>query len=75
MDIDQQRQSRATLRLEEANLYYTAATGVHNDKHMDMLKTPYLGMRQYVLRQTEYPWDADVITLRAALVGITTPSV
>ena len=75
MDIDQQRQSRATFRLEEANLYYTAATGVYNDKHIDMLKTPYLGMRQYLLRQTGYPWDADVINLRAALVGITTPSV
>ncbi|KAJ6104056.1 Mitochondria protein Fmp29 [Penicillium sp. IBT 18751x] len=75
MGIDQQRQSRAVFRLEEANLYYTAATGVHNDKHMDMLKLPHLGMRQYLLRQTGYPWDADVINLRAALVGITTPSV
>ena len=75
MDIDQQRQSRATFRLEEANLYYTAATGVYNNKYMDILKTPYLVMRQYLLRQTGYPWDADVINLRAALVGITTLSV
>lgn len=75
MGIEQQRQVRATFRLEEANLYYTAATGVHNDKHMDMLKLPHLGMRQYLVRQTGYPWDADVINLRAALVGITTASV
>ncbi|OJJ70401.1 hypothetical protein ASPBRDRAFT_197108 [Aspergillus brasiliensis CBS 101740] len=75
MDVEQQRQARATFRLEEANLYYTAATGVHNEKHMDVLKFPHLGMRQYLIRQTGYPWDADVINLRAALVGITTTSV
>ncbi|KAJ9303267.1 hypothetical protein DTO271G3_641 [Paecilomyces variotii] len=75
MGIDEQRQAKAIFRLEEANLYYTAATGIHNDKHMDVLKLPHLGMRQYLLRQTGYPWDADVINLRAALVGITTPSV
>ncbi|KAL4896051.1 putative mitochondria protein Fmp29 [Aspergillus ambiguus] len=50
MDIDDQRQSKAIFRLEEANLYYTAATD-------------------------RVPWNADVINLRAALVGITTPSV
>lgn len=75
MGIDEQRQSKAIFRLEEANLYYTAATGVHNDQHMDVLKLPHIGMLQYLLRQTGYPWDADVINLRAALVGITTPSV
>lgn len=42
---------------------------------MKVLKTPHLGMQRYLLRQTGYPWDADVINLRAALVGITTPSV
>ncbi|KAL4907063.1 hypothetical protein BDW74DRAFT_176665 [Aspergillus multicolor] len=73
-DIDEQRQCRAMFRLEEANLYYTAATGVHNDQHMEDLKLPHLGMLQYLLRQTGYPWDGDVINLRAALVGITTPS-
>jgi hypothetical protein len=46
-----------------------------NSKHMDVLRRPYLGMQQYLLKQTGYPWDADVINLRAALVGITTPSV
>lgn len=75
MGIDEQRQIKAIFRLEEANLYYTAATGVHNEEHMNVLKIPHLGMQQYLLRQTGYPWDADVINLRAALVGITTPSV
>ncbi|RDW58557.1 Altered inheritance of mitochondria protein [Aspergillus mulundensis] len=75
MGLDEQRQSKAIFRLEEANLYYTAATGVHNDQHMDDLRLPHLGMLQYLLRQTGYPWDADVINLRAALVGTTTPSV
>jgi hypothetical protein len=72
MGIEQQRQSKAVFRSEEANLFYTAATGVHNDEHMDLLRLPHLGMRQYLLRQTGYPWDVDVINLRAALVGITT---
>ena len=75
MGIEQQRQCKTVFRLEEANLYYTAATGTRNTKHMDVLRHPHLGMRQYLLRQTGYPWDADVINLRAALVGITTPSV
>lgn len=75
MCIDQQIQARVKFRLEEANLYYTAATGLHNDQHMAVLKFPCLGMRQYLIRQTGYPWDADVINIRAALVGITTPSV
>ncbi|KAJ5993401.1 hypothetical protein N7451_009125 [Penicillium sp. IBT 35674x] len=75
MGIDEQRKLTAIFRLQEGNLYYTAATGVHNDEHMAILKLPHLGMRQYLLRQTGYPWDADIINLRAALVGITTPSV
>ncbi|CAG8018510.1 unnamed protein product [Penicillium salamii] len=75
MEIEQQRQRRAIFRLQEANLYYTAATGIHNKKHMESLRLPSLAMRQYLLRQYGYPWDADVINLRAALVGITTASV
>ncbi|KAJ5551192.1 Mitochondria protein Fmp29 [Penicillium sp. DV-2018c] len=73
MEIEQQTQCKVAFRLKEANLYYTAATGIHNEKHMDSLRLPHLGMRQYLLRQTGYPWDADVINLRAAFVGITTP--
>ncbi|KAL5342481.1 kinase-like domain-containing protein [Aspergillus crustosus] len=75
MSIDEQRQFRAIFRLERANLYYTAATGVHNTQHMEVLKLPHLGILQYLLRQTGYPWDADIINLHAALVGVTSPSV
>ena len=75
MSIDKQRQSRAIFHLEEASLHYTAATGVHNNQHMDVLKLPHLGMLQYLLRQTGYPWDADVMNLCAVLVGIMTSSV
>ncbi|PYH87708.1 hypothetical protein BO71DRAFT_454520 [Aspergillus ellipticus CBS 707.79] len=32
-------------------------------------------MRRYLYQQTGYPWDADLINLRAALVGITAPQV
>ncbi|KAJ5978534.1 hypothetical protein N7501_001876, partial [Penicillium viridicatum] len=50
--IEQQRQYRAVFRLEEANLYYTAAIDIHNKEHIDLLRPPYLGIRQYLLRET-----------------------
>lgn len=67
----EQMETMANFRLEEANLYYTAATGIHNKNHMNALKMPYLGTRRYLTQQTALPWNADVINLRAALVGIT----
>jgi hypothetical protein len=39
------------------------------------LRIPHLGMRQYLTQQTGYAWDADVINLRAALVGGTSANV
>ncbi|KAF7589600.1 hypothetical protein BBP40_004060 [Aspergillus hancockii] len=75
MYAEEQLQAKAKLRLEEANLFYTAATGLYNDAHLKALKIPHLGMRQYLFQQTGYPWDADVINLYAALVGITSPQV
>lgn len=75
LSIEEQIQAKTKFRLDEANLYYTAATGVYNDEHMKALRLPYRSMRQYLIQQTGYPWDADVINLRAALVGITTPYV
>ena len=68
-------QAKTKFSLEEANLYYTAATGIYNEEHMKALRIPYIGMRQYLTQQTGYPWDADVIILRVALVGITTPHI
>ncbi|PYH58589.1 aminoglycoside phosphotransferase family protein [Aspergillus niger CBS 101883] len=72
MSSEEQMEAKAEFRSEEANLYYTAATGLYNDIHWSTLKIPYLGMRHYLYQQTGYPWDGDVINLRAALVGITT---
>ncbi|EAW07591.1 phosphotransferase enzyme family protein [Aspergillus clavatus NRRL 1] len=75
MTAEEQLQAQAQLRQEEANLYYTAATGIHHDAHLRALRIPHLGMRQHLIQQTGYPWDADLINLRAALVGITSPAV
>ena len=75
MSTDDKVQAKIKFRLEESNLYYTAATGIHNKEHINALRIPHLGMCQYLIQQTGYPWDADVIILRAALVGITTPNI
>ncbi|PWY86556.1 hypothetical protein BO94DRAFT_557014 [Aspergillus sclerotioniger CBS 115572] len=61
--------------MNQANSYYTATTGIYNDIHMNALRIPHLGMRRYLYQQTGYPWDADIINLRAALIGITTPHI
>ncbi|KAI2830547.1 hypothetical protein CBS147321_10521 [Aspergillus niger] len=75
MSIEEQMEAKAEFRSEEANLYYTAATGLYNDIHWRALKIPYLGMRHYLYQQTGYPWDGDVINFRAGLVAITTSHV
>ncbi|OJZ84425.1 hypothetical protein ASPFODRAFT_34687 [Aspergillus luchuensis CBS 106.47] len=75
IDCEEQMEAKAKFRSEEANLYYTAATGLYNGNHRSALKIPHLGMRQYLHQQAGYLWDGDVINLRAALVGITTPQV
>lgn len=71
MDTEERMEATTKFRLEQANLYYTAATGIRNDAHLRTLQIPHLGMRQYLTQQTGYPWDADVVNLRAALVGVT----
>ncbi|KMU79027.1 hypothetical protein CISG_07334 [Coccidioides immitis RMSCC 3703] len=75
MKPQDQIQIKTKFRLEEMNMYYTAATGIHNEEHMEALRIPHLSMQQYLIQQTGYPWDGDVINLRAALVGITTSQV
>jgi hypothetical protein len=75
MGEKEQMEIMIKFRLEEANIYYTAATGIHNEAHLNALRIPHLGMRQYLIQQTAYPWDADVINLRAALVSVTNPNV
>jgi hypothetical protein len=44
MSIDEQRRAMNTFRLEEANPYHTAVTGIHNHQHIDALRMPYLGL-------------------------------
>ena len=66
--VDQQI-AMAKFRLQEANLYYTAATGLKNTVHLRALQLRHLGLRQYLVSQASFPWDADVINLKAALVG------
>lgn len=75
MGIEQQNQCKAVVRMEEANLFYTLATDAGNSQHMEVMRLPNLAMQQYLIHQTGLPWDADLINLRMALVGITTPSV
>jgi hypothetical protein len=75
MPADEQLQAKVKLRLEEANLCYTAATGLYNGAHLKTLEIPHFGMQQYLSQQTGYPWDADIINLYAALVGVTSPQV
>lgn len=58
-------------RLEQANLYYAAATGLENDLHFKALQYPRLGMPQYLISQMGFPWDADFINLKASLVTFT----
>lgn len=41
---DEQLKAKTKFRLEEARFYYTAATGVHNDKHIEDLKLPHSAM-------------------------------
>ncbi|EFR02729.1 phosphotransferase enzyme family protein [Nannizzia gypsea CBS 118893] len=59
------------LHLEKANLYYYAATGLENGLHLRALRLPGIWMIQYLISHAGYPWDADLINLKAALVGLT----
>ncbi|KAK2810193.1 hypothetical protein FQN50_003163 [Emmonsiellopsis sp. PD_5] len=58
-------------RLEQTKLYYTAVTGLENDLHFKTLQYPHLGLRQYLISQAGFPWDADFINLKASLVAAT----
>jgi hypothetical protein len=44
---------------------------VGNDAHLKVLRYPNIGIRQYLISQTGFPWDADFINRKASLVGIT----
>ena len=70
MNSEQQEEALIKLKHEQANLYYTAATGLKCERHMRALRLPYLEMRQYLIKQAGMPWDGDLVNLRAALIGV-----
>ncbi|KAL9028948.1 MAG: hypothetical protein Q9196_002754 [Gyalolechia fulgens] len=70
MNPEEQRKAFLDLKHKQANLYYTAATGLKCQCHMRALRLPYLGMRQYLIKQAGMPWDGDLFNLRAALIGV-----
>lgn len=70
MNPGEQEEALKNLKHQQANLYYTAATGLKCARHMRALRLPYLSMRQYLIQQAGMPWDGDLVNLRAALIGI-----
>ncbi|KAK2754792.1 hypothetical protein FQN54_006685 [Arachnomyces sp. PD_36] len=70
LSADEKAKAKKSFRLEEANLYYTAATGLNNSSHLQALRLRGLGVRQYLFSQAGFPWDADFVNLKAALVSI-----
>ena len=70
MNPEGQEKALKELRHKQANLYYTAATKLKREPHMQALQLPYLHMRQYLIQQAGMPWDGDLVNLRAALVGV-----
>lgn len=67
---EEQKDALIKLKHEQANLFYTAATGLKCELHMRALRLPYLAMRQYLIQQAGMPWDGDLVNLRAALIGV-----
>ena len=70
MNPEEQEDALVKLKHEQANLYYTAATGLKCERHMRALRLPYLEMRQYLIKQAGMPWNDDLVNLRAALIGV-----
>ncbi|KAL8838293.1 MAG: hypothetical protein Q9170_002190 [Blastenia crenularia] len=70
MNPGEQEEALMNLKHKQANLYYTAATGLKCERHMRALRLPYLEMRQYLIKQAGMPWDGDLVNLRAALIGV-----
>jgi len=70
MNPGEQEEALMSLKHKQANLYYTAATGLKCERHMRALRLPYLNMRQYLIKQAGMPWDGDLVNLRAALIGV-----
>ena len=54
-----------------ANHLYTAATGKFNPVHFRALRRPYLPIRNIIIKLAGYPWDGELVSLRAALIRVT----
>jgi hypothetical protein len=70
MGPEEQEEALMKLKHEQANLYFTAATGLTCERHMRVLRLPHVEMRQYLTKQTGMPWDGDLVNLRASLIGV-----
>ena len=70
MNPREQEEALMNLKRKQANLYYTAATGLKCERHMRALRLPYLDMRQYLIKQAGMPWDGDLVNLQVALIGV-----
>ena len=70
MNPEEQKEALMNLKHEQANLYYTAATGLRCERHMQALWLPYFNMRHCLIKQAGMPWDGDLVNLRAALIEV-----
>ncbi|KAL8714703.1 MAG: hypothetical protein Q9225_006528 [Loekoesia sp. 1 TL-2023] len=70
MNPEEQEQAILKLKHEQVNLYYTAATILKHKGHTRALRLPYVAMRQFLIKQAGMPWDGDLVSLRAALIGV-----
>lgn len=65
---EDQHREKVEHHLKLANLHWATATGLYNQTHLKALQIPGLSFKQYLLTQSAYPWDADLINLRRCLV-------
>lgn len=51
----EQQEALMDLKHKQVNFYYTAATGLKCECHIEALRLPYLDMRQYLIKQAGMP--------------------
>ncbi|KAI9699639.1 MAG: hypothetical protein M1836_002673 [Candelina mexicana] len=70
MSPGEQQEALMKLKHEQANLYYTAATGLKCKRHLRALRLPHLAIRQDLIRKAGMPWNGDLVALRRTLVEV-----
>ncbi|KAI9742955.1 MAG: hypothetical protein M1835_002988 [Candelina submexicana] len=70
MSPGEQQEALMKLEHEQANLYYTAATGLMCKRHLRALRLPHLAIRQDLIRKAGMPWNGDLVALRRTLVEV-----